>query len=71
MDKKELLRKIGRNICAERNRSEMTQEYLAEQVGINAKNLGKIERGESDVKISNFIAIMEALNVPFEALYRK
>lgn len=71
MNKNALLVKIGRNICAERNRAGITQEFLAEQIGINVRNLGRIERGESDTKISNFIAIMDALNVSFEALYKK
>ncbi len=71
MIKNDFLIKFGRNICAERNRLGLTQEYLAEKVGINVRNLGRIERGESDPKFSNVIAIMKALNVPFEALYKE
>lgn len=70
MDEKEILRQIGNNIRAERNRARLTQEKLAEMISINEKNLGKIERGQSNVKITNIIAIMKALNIPFDQLYK-
>lgn len=71
MVEKNILLQIGRNICAERNRLGLSQEGLSELIHISAKHLGKIERGQIDTGISNIIAIMEALDIPFEALYRK
>jgi len=68
MNKNKELLQIGTNICAERNRLRLTQEALAERVGINVRNLGRIERGQSDMKLSNFLAILDELNVPFETL---
>lgn len=70
MNEKEILMEIGRNICAERNRARLSQEALAEKISINVRNLGRIERGESNAKITNIIAIMKALNIPFEAIYK-
>ncbi len=70
MNEKEILMEIGRNICAERNRARLSQEALASIIGINVKNLGKIEHGEANTKITNIIAIMKALNIPFEAIYK-
>lgn len=70
MDEKGILIRIGNNICAERCRARLTQEALAEKISMNVRNLGRIERGESNAKITNIIAIMKALNIPFEAIYK-
>lgn len=70
MDQKTILSKIGNNIRAERNRLRLSQEELAEKIGINVKNLGKIERGQSNPKITTIVSIMKALNIPFDALYK-
>ena len=70
MDEKEILITIGNNIRAERNRARLTQERLAEKISMNERNLGKIERGMANAKITNIIAIMKALYIPFEALYK-
>lgn len=63
------LEKLGNNIRAERNRLRYSQEKLAELAGIQQPHLGKIERGEVDVRFSTLVAIMKALKVPFEKLY--
>ena len=70
MNEKEILMEIGRNICAERNSARLSQEALAEKISMNVRNLGRIERGESNAKITNIIAIMKVLNIPFEAIYK-
>lgn len=70
MNEKEILMEIGRNICAERNRARLSQEALAEKISMNVRNLGRIERGESNAKITNIIAILKVLNIPFEAIYK-
>ena len=61
---------IGNNIRAERNRLRLSQEELAEKIGINVRNLGQIERGKANPKITTVIAIMNELNISFEALYK-
>lgn len=71
MDEKETLYLIGRNICAERNRANLSQEGLAEKIGISPKHLSKIENGKINLKTITLITIMETLDIPFEALYRK
>ncbi len=71
MLKDDVLKKIGRNICAERNRAGLSQEGLAEILGMNEKHLGKIERGQANPKITTILAIMDALQVEFVDLYRK
>ncbi len=71
MDEKDVLLKIGRNICAERNRLGLSQEGLAALISINVRNLGKIERGQANPKITTIIRIMKVLNLSFEALYNE
>ena len=71
MDKKELIYQIGCNIRAERNRLRLSQEELAETVDLSTNHLGVIERGEKEPKITTIISIMEALDIPFEALYKR
>lgn len=70
MDKKEILKEFGRNLKAERNRAGLSQEQLAEKIGVSyGQVIGTIERGETNTSISVVIAIMNALNIDFEALF--
>lgn len=71
MDEKEILIDLGNNICAERNRARLSQCGLAEKIGMSEKHLGRIERGKANPKITNIIAILQVLDIPFEALYKK
>ena len=71
MDKKEILKEFGRNLKAERNRAGLSQEQLAEKIGVSyGQVVGTIERGETNTSLSVIVAIMEALNLDFEALYK-
>lgn len=60
---------LGKNIKAERNRQFLSQERLAELVGIQAHHVSKIERGLVDIKFTTLIAILKVLNLPFGKLY--
>ena len=60
---------LGKNIKAERNRQFLSQEKLAEMVGVQTHHISKIERGLVDIKFSTLIAILKALNLKFEKLY--
>lgn len=66
----EILRKLGCNICAERNRARLSQEELAESLTISSKHLGKIERGLANPKFTTILAIVKALNITFDTLYK-
>ena len=47
MDNEKLFKRVlGRKIREKRNIKGMTLEFLAEQVKMNGKHLGRIERGE-------------------------
>ena len=60
---------LGKNIKAERNRKFLSQEKLAEIIGIQTHHISKIERGLVDIKFSTLIAILKALDLKFEKLY--
>ena len=61
--------RLGNNIRLERLKLRYSQEFLAELAGIQQPHLGKIERGEVDMRVSTLVSILKALNVPFETVY--
>lgn len=70
MDKKEILKVFGRNLKAERNRAGLSQEQLAERIGVSyGQVVGTIERGETNTSLSVIVAIMDALDLDFEKLF--
>lgn len=70
MDKKEILKEFGRNLKAERNRAGLSQEQLAEQIGLSyGQVVGMIERGETNTSLSVIVSIMNVLDLNFEMLF--
>lgn len=59
----DVLKRIGRNIRAERARREMTQEALAHASGVAVAQVARMERGESDTGISKYVLVARAMNV--------
>ncbi len=57
---KEIIEKI-RNIRLSKG---YTQEYIAEKLGIDAVNYGRIERGQAKLTLDRFVKICEILDVP-------
>ena len=62
--------KLGERIRKERVNQHLTQEALAEVVGISAVYLGQIERSERKLSIDNLVAIANSLNKSVESLLR-
>ena len=72
MDKKAILKEFGRNLKAERNRAGLSQEQLAEMIGVSyGQVVGTIERGETNTSLSVIISILNALNLDFETLFNR
>lgn len=70
MDKGDILKEFGKNLLAERNRAGLSQEQLAEKIGVSyGQVVGTIERGETNTSLSVIVAIMEALDLDFEKLF--
>lgn len=64
----EILQIIGRNIAAARLRVEMTQECLAELVGVHWKTISSIERGRYPFAVTTFIRIAHRLGTSLNRL---
>lgn len=62
-DTGDVLRRIGRNIRAERARRDLTQEDLAHQSGVAVAQVARMERGESDTGISKYVMLARAMNL--------
>lgn len=59
---------IGNKIKEQREQKGITQEALAEEVGITANYLGVLERGDKLPKLTTFIKIANALKVSADVL---
>lgn len=59
---------LGRRLRAERKRHRMTQEDLAEKVGISLSFLGHIERGSRKASIETLVNIANALEISLDYL---
>ena len=70
MNKRDILKEFGKNLRAERNRAGLSQEQLAEKIGVSyGQVVGTIERGETNTSLSIIIAIMDALDLDFDKLF--
>lgn len=61
MNDKNLLRIIGRNVADARLRANLTQECLAELVGIHPKTIGSIERGKYPFAVTTLVRLAQHL----------
>ena len=61
---------MGSRIKAIRRQQSLTQEHLAEKVGISASFLGHIERGTRVASLDTLVALCNELNVSPEYLLR-
>ena len=64
----ELASKIGQSIRQKRTQSNITQESLALQCGIDRSYLGRIERGEVNLTVEKLYEIATALEVDMKEL---
>lgn len=66
----DIMKIIGNNIRAERNRLGWSQDDFAEKSGLQREHISKIERGIIDMRVtSTLIPILKALNLKFEKIY--
>jgi transcriptional regulator with XRE-family HTH domain len=62
------LQAVGKRIQQVRRERGLTQEQLAEAVGLSPTHLSVIERGAKPTKITNFVAIANVLEVSADEL---
>ncbi len=59
---------LGKHIRLERQKSRLTQEKLAEHVGISASFLGHIERGSRKASLETIVSIANSLKIGVDLL---
>lgn len=60
---------FGKRVKKYRQRIKLSQEELAEEIGIAVTNMGKIERGESFVTASTLEKLARVLNIEVKELF--
>ena len=69
-EKKEMRCSLGEVLRAERTRCKMTQEFVAESLGVSRQAVSKWESGASDPSTSNLLALAKLYSVSAEDLLR-
>ena len=70
-EKAETKRSLGEALKAHRTRCKMTQEFVAETIGVSRQAVSKWESGTSDPSTSNLLALAKLYGVSAEDLLRK
>ena len=65
------LKQFGQNVIRLRNDAALTQERLAEQIGISARYFQSIEAGKRWPSIGVLLHLRNALACPWEELFRE
>jgi transcriptional regulator with XRE-family HTH domain len=65
------LKSFGDNIRRERVLQRITQERLAEMVGLHPRTIQKIEAGKVNILITTFVRLQRALRCPWDTLLGK
>ncbi len=68
MDKETLLKKFGKNVKIERVKKDLTQEQLAEIMGVSQNYVASIERGKENMSLGKILELSKSLNVDIETL---
>ena len=70
-EKAETKRSLGEALKAHRTRCKMTQEFVAETIGVSRQAVSKWESGASDPSTSNPLALAKLYGVSAEDLLRE
>ena len=69
-EKQEVCRTLGEAIKFHRTRCKMTQEFVAEHLGVSRQAVSKWESGTSDPSTSNLLALAKLFGVSAEELLK-
>jgi len=61
---------IGANVRAQRKERDWTQERLAIKAGMHLNEVGRVERGVRDMRVSTVAKLAKALGIPAMELLR-
>ena len=67
-NKKDFIKSLGENIKHYRTESKMTQEFVAESIGVSRQSVSKWENGVTDPSTSNLISLSELFNIEVQDL---
>lgn len=67
----EICKTLGEILKELRTEHNMTQEFVAENLGVTRQAVSKWENGSSEPSTSNLIAIAKLYNIPPEELLKK
>ena len=67
-EKREVCQSLGEAIKAHRTRCKMTQEFVAEHLGVSRQAVSKWESGTSDPSTSNLLALAKLFGVSAKEL---
>lgn len=70
-EKAELCRSLGETLKAQRMEGKMTQEFVAEAIGVSRQAVSKWESGASDPSTSNLFALAKLYGITVEELFRR
>lgn len=68
MDKETLLKKFGKNLKIERIKKDLTQEGLAEIMGVSQNYIASIECGKANMSLAKVLELSQHLKIPIEKL---
>lgn len=67
----EVRKSLGEAIKQHRTGCKMTQEFVAESIGVSRQAVSKWEMGASDPSTSNLVALAKLFNISAEDLLRE
>ncbi len=70
-EKKEMRHSLGDVLRTERTRCKMTQEFVAESLGVSRQAVSKWENGVADPSTANLLALAKLYGVSAEALLKQ
>ena len=69
-EKQAAKRTLGETLKAHRTRCQMTQEFVAESLGVSRQTVSKWENGSADPSTTNLLALAKLYGVAAEELLR-
>lgn len=69
-ENREMVKTLGETIREHRQRCKMTQEFVAESLGVSRQAVSKWESGAADPSTSNLLALAKLFGVTAEELLR-
>lgn len=70
-EKQAAKRTLGETLKAHRTQCHMTQEFVAESLGVSRQTVSKWENGSADPSTTNLLAVAKLYDVPAEELLRE